>query len=383
MTNGLPQGSGLQIVVILLLLLAAAFIFVNKPPGTLPGSPTATTKVPDPLNQTPSFQSADPAEAGPNRLDGLARNVLSGGPPKDGIPPIDAPRFVSVSDAENSLQDDDRVFFLDYQGVQKAFPQKILVWHEIVNDQAGGGKISVTYCPLTGTVIGFKGVVDGNPSTFGTSGKLVNSNLVMFDRATDSYWPQMLGAAISGPQKAKRLQQFPVVWSTWGKVKTQFPNAQVLSEDTGFIRSYGSDPYGSYRQTGNYYDSGGPLFPVMNEDRRLPDKEIVLGVMTEEKTAIPKNRIAEEKVVPFAAGKIAAVAFYDEALGATRAYSRGLSGQTLEFTLNDDGRIVDQNGAQWTPAGRSSDGRQLEWLPSYEAFWFAWAAYYPDTTLVA
>ena len=127
-------------------------------------------------------------------LDDFTRNIQSGGPPKDGIPPIDKPKYVPAAEAEKFLKPNDIVFGLDYQRLAKAYPQKILVWHEIVNDEIKGEKIAITYCPLTGSSVAFRGRSrDGVALTFGTSGKLVNSNLLMYDRQTDSQWPQILG----------------------------------------------------------------------------------------------------------------------------------------------------------------------------------------------
>lgn len=144
-------------------------------------------------------------------LDVLAENVVSGGPGKDGIPAIDKPRFVGA--AEMELQDDDDpVFGLTYCGVVRAYPQLVLVWHEIVNDRIGAERISVTYCPLTGSAFGVRGGTEGRPLTFGTTGQLVNSNLLMYDRQTDSEWPQLAGTTIRGPLRGRQLDMVPLVW---------------------------------------------------------------------------------------------------------------------------------------------------------------------------
>ena len=169
------------------------------------------------------------------------------------------------------------MFGLEYRGVIKAYPQKILVWHEIVNEEIGGEELSITYCPLTGSAVGFRGRsrLDGAALTFGTTGKLVNSNLLMYDRQTDSQWPQILGVAIAGPNKGVVLDEIPLVWTTWGQWRAKYPQTLVLSTETGFFRAYGSDPYGSYDRSGTYYDSGPPFFPVMAADPRFPDKHVV------------------------------------------------------------------------------------------------------------
>ncbi|HZA57204.1 MAG TPA: DUF3179 domain-containing protein [Candidatus Udaeobacter sp.] len=191
-------------------------------------------------------------------LDDFTRNIQSGGPPKDGIPPIDKPKYVPAAEAEKFLKPNDIVFGLDYQRLAKAYPQKILVWHEIVNDEIKGEKIAITYCPLTGSSVAFRGRSrDGAMLTFGTSGKLVNSNLLMYDRQTDRQWPQILGMAIDGKNKGTLLEEIPLAWTHWSRWRQRHPDTVVLSTDTGYFRSYGTDPYGSYDKSGTYYDSGG------------------------------------------------------------------------------------------------------------------------------
>ncbi|MGH2660431.1 MAG: DUF3179 domain-containing (seleno)protein, partial [Actinomycetota bacterium] len=131
--------------------------------------------------------------------DAFARNIANGGPPKDGIPAIDEPRFIAAREA-TFLEDADVVFGIVHAGEARAYPQLVLVWHEIVNDRFPDGRLSVTYCPLTGSVVGFRGTAPGGePYTFGTSGDLVNSNLLMYDRETDNRWPQILGQSILTP----------------------------------------------------------------------------------------------------------------------------------------------------------------------------------------
>ena len=146
----------------------------------------------------------------------LEENVVSGGPGKDGIPPIDEPKFVSASEMDDQLKPEDKVFVLDYKGETKVYPQPVLVWHEIVNDEVAGDKLSITYCPLTGSTVAFKGRTPaGEPLTFGTTGSLVNSNLIMYDRETGSEWSQILGRSIAGRMRGEPLQEIPLVWTTW------------------------------------------------------------------------------------------------------------------------------------------------------------------------
>lgn len=321
-----------------------------------------------------------------SRLDEFVENILSGGPPKDGIPPIDNPQYISVLEAETFLEQDDIVFIIESRDAVKVFPQKILVWHEIVNDVFNGEIATVTYCPLTGSAIGFKGSFNGVETTFGTSGKLVNSNLIMYDRASDSYWPQILGTAINGVNKGKTLEEFPVIWTRWDKVKIKHPNALVLSTETGFLRSYGSDPYGSYQEKGTYYDSGDPLFPVMATDDRLGAKEVVVGVkMNGSFLAILKKSLVEEKVVNLSIDDHPIVAFYDESLDTVRVYSRKLQERTLNFSLIEGKRVDRESESEWTEQGESISGEmkatELELVNSFDVMWFGWVAYYPHTEI--
>jgi hypothetical protein len=326
----------------------------------------------------------DPDDA--DRLRAFAENIARGGPPRDGIPPIDKPRYEEVADADRWLQDDDVVFGLDYNGEVKAYPQLVLVWHEIVNDVLGGEPVSVTYCPLTGSAVGFRGRLSALDRTldFGTSGNLVNSNLLMYDRPTDSLWPQILGIAIDGPSKGEVLQELPVVWTSWGRWKASYPQSLVLSRDTGFFRSYGSDPYGSYRSPGGYYHTGGPFFPVMTSSDLFPAKEVVMGVkLGDDRLAIHKASLRAERVVNLTLAEAGLVALYDDALDTVRVYRSNPGGRRLEFELAD-GEVRDSStGSIWTTTGRaesgSMEGTQLEYVNSWDVMWFAWYAFHPET----
>ena len=196
--------------------------------------------------------------------------IKSGGPPKDGIPSIDEPNFVTASES-NFVSDNDIVIGLQINGETKAYPLFILVWHEIVNDVVGGVPVAVTYCPLCFTNQVFERTVNGEVTEFGTSGKLYNSNLVMYDRNTDSQWSQAIGMAITGELTSHVLKRVPFDVAKWSDWKTLYPETLVLTTKTGHIRAYGSDPYG------DYYTDPQIIFPVENKDDRLHPKEIILG----------------------------------------------------------------------------------------------------------
>ncbi|MHA2394843.1 MAG: DUF3179 domain-containing protein [Promethearchaeota archaeon] len=310
-----------------------------------------------------------------NLLDEFYANIRSGGPPKDGIPPIDNPKYESVSEADEKLDDEVLVY-----------PQRILVWHEIVNEEIDTERISITYCPLTGSAIGYYGKLGIYDTSYGTSGKLINSNLVMYDRETDSYWPQILGTSIHGLRKGESLNIFNIVWTKWSLVKEKYPDAQVLSEDTGFFRRYGDDPYGIYSDSNSYYNSGNPFFPVMHEDNRLEPKEVVTGIIIgANRLAIPKQVTRDNLVINTQVGEYPLVAIYDESFEAVRVFSRNVNGIELNFSIKD-GEIIDQNEVIWSTSSaaltQDLTGTRLEALTSFDVMWFAWTAFYPDTELI-
>lgn len=322
--------------------------------------------------------------SGSPTLDRFAESAVSGGPGKDGIPSIDRPRFVSAGDAD-FLRGEDVVFGSVEGGEARAYPQVVLVWHEIVNDVVGGAPVSVTYCPLTGTVMAVRGRAGGEPLRFGTTGKLVNSNLLMYDRQTDSEWPQILATAVSGPQKGTRLTETPLVWTTWERWRAVHPDTAVLSTRTGFSRAYGSDPYGSYTPLGGYYEGGGPIFPVLEESSRLDPKEVVVGVKAgEARVAVVKRRIRDAQVLPLEAGGTPLVALWDDRLATARVFVRRVRGRTLRF---EEGERRDSTGSSWSPEGRALTGRlagaSMRQAVFLDAMWFSWFGFFPETEVLA
>lgn len=319
-------------------LIAAIMIFGNsfqEDPGEGLGGEVAAD------------DSLEIASMDDERLTGYNDNIQSGGPPPDGIPPVQEPQYHSMAEADFLMDDQDVVFIVEAENMVYIYPQRILVWHEIVNEDFDGEKVSITYCPLTGSAIGYKGSFAGIETDFGTSGKLINSNLVMYDRETDSYIPQILGIAVEGDLKGQRLEEFPVLWSTWGNVKDTFEEMRVLSESTGFIRDYNRDPYGSYVEGSGYYYNNTLVFPVMYQDEQFERKEVMIaGRVKEHPFAIPKAVLAEEKNVSFTVEEYSLIANYDEDLDTARIFI-------------DDGEETFVN--------------------SYDVMWFAWYAFFPET----
>ena len=302
--------------------------------------------------------------------------IKGGGPPKDGIPSIDDPQFANVSDS-HFMSDSDTVIGLEIDGDARAYPIFILVWHEIVNDKVGGTPVSVTYCPLCYTNQVFERIIDGQEVEFGTSGKLYNSNLLMYDRYTESYWSQALGIAVKGDLTGYQLNLIPFDVITWGDWKQMHPDTKVLTTDTGHIRSYATDPYG------NYYTEPRIMFPVENNDDRLHPKEIIIGFNLDDVyKAYKQNDIEKEVLINDSIGDIPIMltSFFSEN---SRAFLRIVDDETLNFVYSN-GKILDSETlSEWNYDGLSVSGiyqgKQLERLPIEPGFWFEWVAFHPQT----
>ena len=318
---------------------------------------------------------------------GLPKNIVplneivSGGPPQDGIPSIDNPKFVSVSEADKFLQDADQVVGLNVNGDIRAYPLQILVWHEIVNDNVGGTPVAVTYCPLCFTNQVFNRTVDGQTVEFGTSGKLYNSNLVMYDRNSNSLWSQALGQAIVGKQAGLKLDRIPFDVAFWREWKQLYPDTNVLSRDTGSNRPYGADPYGSY------YSNNDLFFPVSNKDDRLELKEIIVGLENGGQfKAYKLQQIQDTRVINDRIGD-KSLALFSLYPFMVRVFDSTLDGQKLEFQYNkNSSKITDkQTGSEWNFDGIGTagpmKGKHLLRLPYDEGFWFEWVAFHPKTAL--
>ena len=264
----------------------------------------------------------------------------SGG--KDCIPSLDDPKFESTQEA-SWLQDSDVVFAVDYMGAQRAYPQRIMNWHEIVNDTIAGEPVAVTFCPLCGSALAFERKVDGVITEFGVSGKLHNSDLVMYDRYEGNLWQQITGVGIVGPaaQRNEKLQQIPIVTTTWGEWKKEYPDTEVLSRDTGHARDYDAYPYGTYEQNDELY------FGVENLDKKLQIKTVVYGIeVNGASKAYPESAFDEQSVITDIVG-----------------------GTPVRLEKTTEGKILITNTQT-----------QEEIIP-IRLFWFAWASFHPDTQL--
>lgn len=272
--------------------------------------------------------------------------VLSGGPPKDGIPSIDTPKFISIAEANKWLTDDEPGVAFSKDSISRFYPYQILVWHEIVNDAVAGQRILVTYCPLCLTGFVFDPVVKGERVAFGTSGKLWKSNLVMYDRKTDSLWSQVLGEAVVGEMTGTKLKVLPSDQVRYGNWKKLFPKGEVLSRDTGATRFYGGSPYGDYFSVTNL-----SLSLAKPTDTRLPNDSFVFGIVLHEK----------------------AKAYYTESVKAKGIVEDSFEGERI--ILRYDKELDAVRMFKKLPNGSE------ERINPISGFWFSWATAYPGTEL--
>jgi len=300
--------------------------------------------------------------------------AVSGGPGKDGIPAIDDPSFEGPNAADQHLEPGAPVFGVAGETDVKAYPQSILVWHEVVNDAIDGRPVSVTYCPLTGTAMGF---LRGG-TTFGVSGRLFNNNLIMYDRATETWWPQVLATAIPGPwnesPETRSLREFRVVWTTWERWRERHPDTGVLSRETGYAKNYDVDPYGSYNPRRGYYGLGSePLFRSYAEDERFDAKAVVLGARTAEgSVAFLKDSLRSASPMAGELDGVPHLAVYDADLDTGYVY-RNPEGHEFDHRGAD---VVGADGTAHAPADLP-----LPRVLAFDAMWFAWNGFYPGSSV--
>lgn len=306
-------------------------------------TPAATTSNDEPSSATETAAATAGKTGEVMVTDGTRHSIpldeiLSGGPGKDGIPSIDNPKFISVEEAA-FLSGNDQGIGLTIDGESRFYPYKILVWHEIVNDELAGQPLLVTYCPLCATGIVFDRRVDGEVQEFGVSGRLWQSNLLMYNRSeNESLWSQVLGEAVVGPHTGQELSVVRSDIVRFGDWKENHPDTQVLSRDTGSSRSYDRDPYRGY------YTSDSVSFGASFDDDRLHPKELVHGIEID--------------------GQFKA--YHDEALSVGTTTDE-FADQKIVVTRSEAGEV-----------SFTADGEPVSSIPG---FWFSWVAVHPDTKL--
>ncbi len=326
--------------------------------------------------------------------------ILSGGPPRDGIPSIDNPQFESVEEAQDRVAGTEPVIALEIDGDARAYPLGILTRHEIANDTVGDVPVAVTFCPLCNSALVFDRRVDGEVYEFGVSGLLRNSDLIMWDRTTESLWQQFTGEGIIGTHAGDQLGFIPAPLVSFNEFAEAYPDGQVLMGVPG--RTYGRNPYVGYDSSTQpflFRDANGPT----EIDPRLGGLERVVGVIiNDEAVAYPYDVISEVGAVNDTVGGEDIVVFHRfgtnsalgaseiavaEDVGATGVYFPVVDGEILTFAV-DGAEIVDeQTGSIWNLLGQATsgelEGTELEQSLSTDHFWFSWAAFYPETSIYA
>jgi hypothetical protein len=364
--------------------------------ATSPGVASTGSPTPDPSRLRVSIAGwkTDFAKASVDLAE-----FLGGGPPKDGIPAIDVPKYESIAAARGWLGDKSPVISLVVDDAARAYPLAILLWHEIANDTLGSAPVVVTFCPLCNTALVFERDLGGRLHDFGTTGNLRFSDLVMYDRQTESWWQQATGEAIVGELTGARLTFLPAQIVSLADFAAAHPDADVLSRDTGFGRDYGRNPYVGY----DTIDQNPFLFDGVL-DGRLPPKERVVTVGEgEEAVAFPYSELrkvgvaaatvdGEELVLFWAPGTASALdgpnIDESEDIGATGVFRPVADGRDLTFARDggEEAPITDrETGSTWSVAGLAIDGElrgsRLEPVVHGDHFWFAWAAFSPQTTI--
>ena len=288
--------------------------------------------------EEPSFYNGFDVEGGliaPNEID-------HGGPGRDGIPALDKPQFLSGAQRDSQIGPGDRVMGVSYNGVAKAYPIAVLEYHEIVNDTFGDTPLTVTFYPLSGTGMVFLAEAADQVLNFGVSGLIYNSDLLLYDRNTQSLWSQIMKTAVTGPLKGATLTQVPAQYTTWANWSSQHPQSLLLSRDTGHERNYDLDPYAEYKRLPMV------MYATLHSDWRLPAKTWVVGITAGD----------EALALPFA-----------ELDTLERTLRVTVGGQPLDI--------------QWDKTAQSArvfdvDGREH---PATAGYWFAWVAFHPATAL--
>ncbi|MBW3654842.1 MAG: DUF3179 domain-containing protein, partial [Gemmatimonadetes bacterium] len=273
----------------------------------------------------------------------------------------------------------------------------ILIWHEIVNDVVGGQPVAVTYCPLCNTALAFDRRFDGQVLDFGVTGRLRYSDLVMYDRHTESWWQQATGEGIVGRYAGRRLVRVPSTILGWSQARDLHPHISVLSRQTGFTRDYGRNPYVRYDDWGNRPFAG--FFPL-GADRRFPMMERMVSIDRGGGWAAPVSRLRERRVAQAQVEGLPFVVFWSEGaasavddrttargreVGQTAVFDRRVDGRVLTFAADRGGFRDRETGSRWDLAGRAVSGplrgRRLRAVPHENPFWFAWVAFRPNTTV--
>ncbi len=324
--------------------------------------------------------------------------IIVGNPTKNGIPALTDPVMESVDAASDWLSERSPVIALELAGEARAYPLAILMWHEIANDEIAGIPVAVTFCPLCNSAISFDRRVNDAVLDFGVSGLLRNSDLIMFDRRTESWWQQLTGEGLVGAYAGELLDIVPSQVIGFGSFARRYPAGLVMSRDTGRNRQYGINPYSDYDSR-----PGQPFLFRGELDNRLESAvdHVLATTIDGIAKAYPFSALRAERVVNDAVGATPVVIFFqggvasalgdriiDNArdIGSAGMYRSTLDGAALSFRTNEDGGFSDvETGSTWNAFGEAIAGelrgKKLEWFDAFPHFWFAWAAFHPETEL--
>ena len=322
--------------------------------------------------------------------------LISGGPPKDGIPALNNPKFISVTDAKTWLKAKEPVISLVIDGKARAYPLQILIWHEIINDEFKGIPVAVTFCPLCYSAIAFDRRLDGKTYSFGVSGMLRHSDMVMFDRETESWWQQITGEAIVGDMLGKKLKQLPAQIVGFEQFAKAFPKGMVVSKDTGHVRNYGRNPYVGYDEIGKTPF----LFRGKTDGRIRPMEKIVVVEIDGQSTVYPHTTTRKMRVINDEIGSQRVVIFHSDGansaldagqisdskdIGATGVFVPEIDGKKLNFSFTNGVFIDDETKSKWNVFGRAIagklKGKQLEPIQHGDYFAFAWLTFRPKSVI--
>ncbi len=382
-------------LLILIALVFGACGVADSPEASAPADPRGVDQVTaGPPEDVPSALDNPHDESFPEPLiDPL--DLRSGGPPPDGIPSIDEPKFEAARSVD-WLEDSEPVLALSVGDDHRAYPIQIMTWHEIVNDTVGGIPLAVTYCPLCNSAIAFDRRTDERVLDFGTSGMLYRSALVMYDRQTESLWTHFTGEAVIGFLAGTSVDSHPVAMVAWSDFLDAHPEGLVLSRDTGFDRSYGRNPYPGYDDVNT-----SPFLFDGEDDGRFPAKTRVVGVERgDDSVAVLTKRLMDERVVEIELDdtpltvwlKPGTASALDDStvaggrdVGATGVFEAVVNDRQLHFKPAGDFFADRETGTHWDILGRARsgplEGATLTPVPHVDTFWFAWSTYQPSTAV--
>jgi hypothetical protein len=385
-----------------ILLIGAYILFTQTPQEPENNSTDNSGNHPfDDIETETSEQTFMSGEVLRDRLDELpdsvSEEIMSGGPPPDGIPSIDQPAFVDQEEADQWLESNEPVIWVEVDGSARAYPLQILMWHEIVNDTIDGLPVTVTFCPLCNSSFTFEREAGGHLLDFGTTGYLYQGAMLMYDRQTQSLWAHFGGEALGGPLEGEQLEVIPSSIVSWSEFKDTYPEGLVLSRNTSYDREYGQNPYVGYDKA----DEPPFLFSGEIDGSFAPKERIVAVEVAGQAKAYLTETAAEEGVINDSELAEPIVLFFNEGtasgldtaelgagreVGSTNVFFSEAAGENLEFYKEGEFFKDRQTESTWNFFGEAVsgplEGEKLTAVPfKLDTFWFAWAAYEPDTLI--